>query len=406
MNTETVGSCSNVLTAGADGRLDVPGPLGTVLSRAKGCELWDTAGHRYLDFSMGRGSVLVGHAHPGVVEAVGQQSERGSTLAFVNEQSLALGEALRALSPACEQVRFCLSGAEATRSCERLARAHTGRLTILRFDASHHGAVAVPATHVFTGRSRTPQAPGVAGPDAHGTNDDAVLVAQYNDLAAAQQTIEQRAHALAGVVVQPLQQCIPPKPNFLAGLRAATAAHDIPLVFDETVTGFRLSYGGAQEYYGVVPDLVAYGEALGGGYPIAALGGRREIMSVLGEDWPPSPHAGNAVSAAAALAALTVYREPQSYAHLHDLGAYLRAGMRCALNARSRHANVVGDGPLARMLSSAHTHARLARGLLARGVFLHPADSALYLSLAHSRASCDEFLTHFGAAIDEEVTND
>ena len=403
MNREAVGSCSNVSTLGSGGGLDVPGPLGTVLSRAKGCEFWDTAGRRYLDFSMGRGSVLVGHAHPGVVEAVGQQSNRGSNLAFTNEQSLALGEALRALSPACEQVRFCLSGAEATRSCERLARAHTGGTTILRFDASHHGAVAVPATRLFTGRSKTPQAPGVTEPDTPGTNDDAVLVAQYNDLAAARQTIEQRA--LAGVVVQPLQQCIPPKPNFLAGLRAATAAHDIPLVFDETVTGFRLSYGGAQEYYGVVPDLVAYGEALGGGYPIAALGGRREIMSGLDEDWPTSPHAGNSVSAAAALAALAVYREPQSYAHLHDLGAYLRAGMRCALDARSRHANVVGDGPLARVLSSVHTHARLARALLARGVFLHPADSALYVSLAHSRASCDEFLTHFGAAIDE-VTND
>ena len=197
------------------------------------------------------------------------------------------------------------------------------------------------------------------------------------------------------------------------------------LLFDEVVTGFRLAYGGAQEYYGVVPDLVAYGKALGGGYPIGAFGGRRDIMDVVREDrlgepgyvWVASTLGGNPVSTAAAGAALAVFRQPGTYQRLHGLGAYLRAGLRERLRERQVIAQVIGDGPLAQVVFSAEPvrdyrstkkgdSARgraLMLGLFARGVFLNPMGTKLYLSLAHDETVCDELLARFDDALAEIV---
>ncbi|MDH3595630.1 MAG: aminotransferase class III-fold pyridoxal phosphate-dependent enzyme, partial [Rhodospirillales bacterium] len=233
------------------------------------------------------------------------------------------------------------------------------------------------------------------------------------------------AHAgeLAAVIAEPLQRCTPPAPGFLEGLRKACDAAGVLLIFDEVVTGFRLAYGGAQEYYGVVPDLVAYGKALGGGYPIGAFGGRPEIMEMVAEDriggadyvWMASTLGGNPVSTAAANAALSVFRQPGTYEHLHALGRYLREGLRRALRDRQATAQVIGEGPLAQVVFSDQPvtdYRSTARGdkargralmlaIFKRGVFLNPMGTKLYLSLAHDEAVCEAFLERFDEALAE-----
>ena len=411
--------------AGSNGEFNLPPELSIVIARGEGCRLWDSGDREFLDFSMGWGSVLVGHARPEVVDAVIAQAAQGSNYAYVTEPSLALAEEILRVSPASERLRFCASGTEATMYCQRLARAVTGRPKILKFEGAYHGANEVGVTSLFPADPPDFPAPDpTSGGIAHMVARD-VLVAPYNDLETTRAIIEAHRHEIAGVIVEPLQRCTPPEPGFLEGLREATEANGVLLLFDEVVTGFRLAYGGAQEYYGVVPDLVAYGKALGGGYPIGAFGGRRDIMDVVREDrlgepgyvWVASTLGGNPISTAAAGAALAVFRQPGTYQRLHGLGAYLRAGLRDRLRERQVIAQVIGDGPLAQVVFSAEPvrdyrstkkgdSARgraLMLGLFARGVFLNPMGTKLYLSLAHDEATCDELLARFDDALAEIV---
>ncbi len=411
--------------AGSNGEFNLPPELSIVIARGEGCRLWDSGDREFLDFSMGWGSVLVGHARPEVVDAVTAQAAQGSNYAYVTEPSLALAEEILRVSPASERLRFCASGTEATMYCQRLARAVTGRPKILKFEGAYHGANEVGVTSLFPADPPDFPAPDpTSGGIAHMVARD-VLVAPYNDLETTRAIIEAHRHEIAGVIVEPLQRCTPPEPGFLEGLREATEANGVLLLFDEVVTGFRLAYGGAQEYYGVVPDLVAYGKALGGGYPIGAFGGRRDIMDVVREDrlgepgyvWVASTLGGNPISTAAAGAALAVFRQPGTYQRLHGLGAYLRAGLRDRLRERQVIAQVIGDGPLAQVVFSAEPvrdyrstkkgdsakGRALMLGLFARGVFLNPMGTKLYLSLAHDEATCDELLARFDDALAEIV---
>jgi glutamate-1-semialdehyde 2,1-aminomutase len=414
-----------VFPAGSHGEFNLPPELAIVIARGQGCELWDSEGRAFLDFSMGWGSVLVGHARPEVTAAVTAQAARGANFAYVTEASLALAEEIQRASPACEALRFCASGTEATMYCQRLARAASGRPKILKFEGAYHGANEVGVTSLFPADPPDfPEPDPTGGGIAHMVARD-VLVAPYNDLETTRAIIETHRHEIAGVIVEPLQRCTPPEPGFLEGLRAATEAAGVLLLFDEVVTGFRLAYGGAQEYYGVVPDLVAYGKALGGGYPIGAFGGRRDIMDIVREDrlgepgyvWVASTLGGNPVSTAAAGAALAVFRQPGTYSRLHGLGEYLREGLRGRLRERQVTAQVIGDGPLAQVVFSAEPvrdyrstqkgdsakGRALMLALFARGVFLNPMGTKLYLSLAHDEGICDEFLTRFDDALAEVV---
>ena len=328
-----------VFPAGSNGEFNLPPELCTVISRGEGCEIEDTTGAAFLDFSMGWGSVLVGHARPEVAEAVVRQAALGANFACVNENSLALAEEICDISPACERLRFCASGTEATMYCQRLARAATGRRMILKFEGAYHGANEVGVTSLFPHRLLDFPRPDPSSAGIPPATVDDILVAPYNDSALAASIIAEYARELAAVIVEPLQRCTPPKEGFLESLRAACTEHDVLLIFDEVVTGFRLAYGGAQEYYGVIPDLVAYGKALGGGYPIGAFGGRADVMDQVREDrlggpgyvWVASTLGGNPISTAAARATLGVFREPGCYERLRDLGGYLRNGMRRVL---------------------------------------------------------------------------
>ncbi len=401
-----------VFPAGSNGEFNLPEEMAIVVARGAGCELWDTDGRRFLDFSMGWGSVLVGHAHPEIVAAVTRRAPLGSNFAYVNEESLPLAEEIVRASPACEMVRFCASGTEATMYCQRLARAFTRRPKILKFEGAYHGANELGVTSLFPTAPADYPRPDPTSAGIAPLVADSVLVAPFNDVARTRQIAEAHRRDLAAIVVEPFHRCISPLAGFLQGLRDITREHGAVLIFDEVVTGFRFAYGGAQEYYGVVPDLVAYGKALGGGYPIGAFGGPCEIMELVREDrlgqegyvWVASTLGGNPISSAAARAALGVLSRDGVYARLHALGRYLRAALSRVLLDRAVEGQVIGDGPLAQIVLATEPivdyrgaqRGDKARGraimlaLFKRGVFLNPMGTKLYLSLAHDEQACDE----------------
>jgi glutamate-1-semialdehyde 2,1-aminomutase len=406
------------------GEYDLPEDMALVLARGEGAHVWDAAGRRFLDLTMGWGSVLLGHAHPAVVEAVRRQAGLGSNFAYVSAPALELAEEVRRAVACAERLRFCASGTEATAYAARLARAFTGRPRLLKFEGAYHGANEIGTVSLFPTRLHDfPRGePTSAGLPSSAVAD--VLVAPYNDLAATEAIVAAHRDELAAIVVEPLHRCTSPRPGFLQGLRGLASAAGCLLVFDETVTGFRLAYGGAQAYYGVRPDLCALGKALGGGYPLGAVAGRADVLDLTREDrlgqegyvWFASSLGGSPVSAAAGLAALGELRRPGAYARLFALGQALRAGLRAVLAEEGVTAHVQGDGPLAAVAFTAgevvdyrsafRADRRRARafllGLFRRGIFLNPMSTKLYLSLAHTEADLQAFLDTARATLRED----
>ncbi|WP_085902337.1 aspartate aminotransferase family protein [Kiloniella majae] len=415
----------SVFTAGiSNGEFGFPPESLIEVAKGKGARLWDSSGKEYLDFSMGWGSCLVGHAREEVVDAVQKQAELGSNFAYLNNHALQLAEEIQRIAPAVDRLRFCASGTEATMYCQRLARAFTGKKMILKFEGAYHGANEAGVTSLFPHKNLafpTPELTSAGVPMA----SENLLIAPYNDLETTEEIITGNADDIAGVLMEPLQRCTPPFPGFLEGIRTLCDKHDIPLIFDEVVTGFRLAYGGAQEKYGVIPDLVAYGKALGGGYPIGAFGGRADIMDhvnehYIGQDnyvWMASTLGGNPISTSAANAALSVYRLPGTYEKLFETGEYLRTNLRRILGDLGEPAQVIGDGPLAQIVftdqevfnyrSTASGDKKKGRammlGLFKRGIFLNPMGTKLYMSIAHDQDICDAFLMRFEDCLKDDV---
>jgi glutamate-1-semialdehyde 2,1-aminomutase len=398
--------------AGSNGEFDLPPDQVRVIARGLGCQLWDTRGRQMLDYSMGWGSALPGHAHEHIVRAISRRAPLGTNFATVTDESLRLAEELRRIQPGTQPrlVRFCASGTEATMYCLRLARAFTGRRMILKFEGAYHGSNDEGVTSLFpSGKTPFPS----PEPSSAGVNFQDTIVAPFNDAAACEAIIREHADRLAGVIVEPLHRCLAPAPGFLESLRAACDRHRVPLIFDEVVTGFRLAYGGAQERYGVAADLVAYGKALGGGLPIGAFVGRSEIMQLVEEHragtseyvWTASTLGGNPLSCAGANAALDIYSQPGCHDRLAMLGEQLRTSLRRALRDSGHVGQVIGYGPLGQIVFSEHPvidyrstlagDRRKSRammlGLFARDVFVNPMGTKLYLSLAHDDAAIEEF---------------
>jgi glutamate-1-semialdehyde 2,1-aminomutase len=413
-----------VFPAGSLGEYNLPPELAVVLSRGEGVTVWDAQGRAFTDFTMGWGSVLLGHAHPAVVEAVRRRAGLGSNFAYVTEPALELAEEMVRAVACAERVRFCASGTEATSYAVRLARAYTGRPKLLKFEGAYHGGNDIGTVSLFPSRLLAfPMGEPTSAGLTPGTVAD-ILVAPYNDLATAGMILERYRHELAAVVVEPLHRCTLPRPGFLQELRRLTAEMGVLLIFDETVTGFRLAYGGAQEYYGVSPDLAGLGKALGGGYPLGAVVGRADLLDLTREDrlgqeryvWFASTLGGNPVSAAAGLATLGELRKPGTYRHLFALGEALRAGLRGVLRDEGITAYVQGDGPLAAVVftdrdvvdyrSAFLADQKRARafllGLFRRGIFLNPMSTKLYLSLAHTQADIGHFLEVARATLRED----
>jgi glutamate-1-semialdehyde 2,1-aminomutase len=386
-----------------------------VVKEARGAYLWDTSGRRYVDYLLGSGPMLLGHAHPAVVEAVQRQLGRGSTFMLLNEPVIELAEELVRAVPCAEQVRFTTSGSEATFFALRAARAFRRRSRVLKFEGGFHG------THDYALMSVSPRSPKAfpaATPDSAGIPPvlaDEVLIAPWNDLATAEAIIDAHHDELAAVIMEPYQRVIVPAPGFLAGVRAATRRHGVPLVFDEVVTGFRLAYGGAQEYYGVVPDLAAFGKVIAGGFPLAAVAGSAEIMrhfdpALEGTSeyvWQAGTLNGNPIAATAGLATLAELRRPGTYARLFALGTRLRDGLAAAARRHGLAAQVSGEAPVFDIVFTdrpvvdyrATLTADRARirafneGCVRRGVV--KAVNKIYVSLAHTDADIDATLTVF-----------
>ena len=412
-----------VFPAGSNGEFGLPEELCTVIAEGAGCVVRDAAGGEYLDFTMGWGSVLLGHGHPGVTAAAIRQIPLGTNFAHVNARSLELGERIVALSPACERVRMCASGTEATMHCIRLARAARRRPGLLKFEGAYHGSHDVGTTSLFGSKLHPWPQPEPLGSSMTPREAADMLVSPFNDPDMACRLIAQHADDLAAVIMEPLHRCLPPEPGFLQAVRRACTEHGVLLIFDEVVTGFRLALGGAQERYGVVPDLVAYGKAIGGGFPLGIYGGRADVLDLVREErmgrddyvWTASTVGGNPVSCAAGLAVLDALSAPGVYATLDGLGRYLRAGMQRAIDRSGIEATVIGDGPLAQVVfrsgpvrssreiwqGTPGYGRRLMLGLFRRGVFLNPMGTKLYLSLAHDERICDAFLDRFADSLAE-----
>jgi glutamate-1-semialdehyde 2,1-aminomutase len=395
------------------GQNPLPPELSFVVERAAGARIVDVRGRTYLDYVMGSGPLLLGHAHPALVRAVQEQVARGSTYFWLSEPSIRLAEAVVGAVPCAEQVRFVSTGTEGTMFACRMARAFTRREKILKFEGGWHGF----HDYAMVGNWRLPsEAPYPSPPpDLGGIPAGAlasVLVAPFNDLATTREIVTRHADDLAAIIVEPLQRAVRPRPGFLAGLRDLAHRAGALLVFDEVVTGFRLAYGGAQEHYGVLPDLAVYGKALTCGFSLAAIAGRADVMATADPARKGSLDyaglsgtlSGNALACAAGVATLGELRRPGVYPRLHALGERLRLGMEKRAAVVGIPLRALGDGPLAQVFfvgpeadltserglraADARQATRFGLECLRRGLFVIPG-SKLYLSLAHTDADVD-----------------
>ena len=320
------------LPGGNGGNLALPQELDFLVSHGKGSHVFDVSGNEYVDWLMGSGPMILGHAHPAVTEAVIKAVEGGSTFFATNDKAVELAEEMVNAIPCAEQVRFTTSGTDACFNAMRACRAFTGKEKVLKFEGGFHG------TSDYALMSLTPP-PSVEYPQAQASSggipkaiEDLMLIAPYNDLATTETIIKAHLEDIAAVIVEPVQRVIAPQPGFLQGLRDLTKRHNIPLIFDEVVTSFRLAYGGAQEFYGVTPDICTVGKIMGGGYPLAAVTGRADILSVYDRSASDNDTYvnqigtlnGNPVACAAGLATLEVMREPATYTKIHGAGAAIR----------------------------------------------------------------------------------
>ncbi len=403
-----------VLPAGSFGNL-----AGDIIIReGRGGHVTDVTGRDYLDFLLGSGPMFVGHSHPEVLEAVRAQIERGFTFFANNEYGIRLAAELVDAVACADQVRFVSSGTEADALAMRMARAFRGRDKIMKFEGGFHGISDAAMM------SWAPKRPGnfpQAVPDSPGIPRSVagdLVIAPYNDAEMAASLIHEHRNDLAAVIVEPFQRLLPPKPGFLAALRKATQEAGVLLIFDEIVTGFRFAYGGAQEYYGVVPDLCTLGKIIGGGFPLAAVAGRADIMAQfdkgkVGDDrFLPQigTLSGNPVASVAGLATLSILKRPGTYESVFATGRTLKEGLAKALRDAGLPGQVIGEPVLfdaffasgdltdyrATMRADGAMMGRFNRSLREQGVL--KGDSKIYVSLAHDAADVRQALEAFAVA--------
>jgi glutamate-1-semialdehyde 2,1-aminomutase len=300
------------------------------MRRGEGSRIFDVDGNSYLDYVMSYGPLILGHGHPDVVEALEKAVRNGTTFGASTELEVELAELLCETVPSIEMVRMTSSGTEATMSAIRAARGYTGREGILKFDGNYHGHSDALLVAAGSGIATLglPDSPGVTKGASENT-----AVLPYNDLGMVRAFFEEKGEQTAAVIMEPVagnMGCVPPTGGYLKGLREITQAYGTVLVFDEVMTGFRLARGGAQERYGVVPDMTCLGKIIGGGLPVGAFGGRKEIMEQIapaGPIYQAGTLSGNPLAMTAGLATLHVTAEPGFYERLEDLGDRWQRGM-------------------------------------------------------------------------------
>jgi glutamate-1-semialdehyde 2,1-aminomutase len=395
-----------VFPAGGFGNFDPS----IIIARGKGSRVWDEDGNEYIDYLNSSGPLVLGHCNDEVMDAVKEQLGKGTNFFANNTAGIELAEELCQAVACAEQVRFVSTGGEADMFVMRAARAFTGRSKIMKFEGGYHGMSAeaqmsLAPTKLTNFPNAVPDSAGIP----EGVRNE-MLIAPFNDIEFAKSLIAEHGHEIAGIIVEPLQRLIPPAPGFLQALRDACDLHGIVLIFDEIVTGFRFSYGGAQELYGVVPDICSLGKIIGGGFPLAAMAGKAEIMAhfdkaKVGPDrflMHSGTLSGNPVAAVAGLKTLEILRREGSYARLRHVGKSIMALLTESLTADGVAHQIVGDPTLFDVVfadkpiknyrdvlaADAVKYATFNDGLRAQGIF-KPVGK-LYPSLAHTDDDLDQ----------------
>jgi glutamate-1-semialdehyde 2,1-aminomutase len=370
--------------------------------RGQGSKIFDADGNEFIDYVCSWGPLILGHSHPEVINALKQAVERGTTFGASTELEITLAKMISTAMPSIEMIRFVSSGTEATMSALRLARAFTGRDKIIKFAGGYHGHADGLLVKGGSGLATLslPDSPGVPASYAQNT-----LVASYNNAEAVAQLLQHYPKEIAAVIVEPVAAnmgVVPPKPGFLDGLRRLTSDYGALLIFDEVITGFRVAYGGAQSIYGITPDLTCLGKVIGGGLPVGAYGGKREIMEMIapvGPVYQAGTLSGNPLAMTAGIETLEFLSQPGVYERLEKASSQLVEGIAetaSSLNLKlniSRFASLLTifftDNPALDFESVSEADATLFskffQQLLAQGIYWPPSQfEAAILSVAHS----------------------
>ena len=377
------------------------------LARGQGSRVWDVDGNEYIDYLGSWGPLVLGHAHPAVVDAVKDATEKGTSFGAPVENEVTLATLICQALPSVEMVRLVNSGTEACMSAIRLARAFTGRNKVIKFAGCYHGHADGLLVKAGSG-AMTHGIPTSAGvPESYASE---TLVAEYNQLSTVEAALAAYPTDIAAIIVEPVagnMGVVPPAAGFLEGLRRLTADNGAMLIFDEVITGFRISYGGAQGLFGVRPDITCLGKIIGGGLPVGAYGGRREIMervAPLGDMYQAGTLSGNPLAVAAGVAALNELQKPDAYSRLDAMAQRLTEGLRQVFNRAevpstinrvgSMFTGFFNPGPVETLAqveqSDVSAYGRYFHAMLERGVYLAPSQfEAGFISLAHTEDDID-----------------
>ena len=433
MNSEKLLSKSEALFANAEqvfpGGVNSPvrafksvGGTPPFIERAEGACLHDVDGNRYVDYVLSYGPLILGHAHPAVVQAIADAARAGTSYGMPHEKSLALAKLIQQAMPSLEMLRFVNSGTEATMSALRLARAFTGRNKILKFQGCYHGHADFLLVQAGSGVATLglPDSPGVT----HANTAD-TLVAPFNDLQAVQQIVKQHGADLAGIIVEPVagnMGVVLPADGFLEGLKEICESVGAVLIFDEVMTGFRVHPGGAQALYGVTPDITVLGKVIGGGLPVGAYGGKAEIMkhvAPVGSMYQAGTLSGNPLAMAAGVATLELL-DQEAWDNLEQIGKDLDTGIMQAAQKHGVEVCLTRAGTMSTMffcptaptnwseVSQTNTEQfkTFFHTMLQSGVFLAPSPfEASFISVAHNKESVVNTLAAFDQAFGNLVKN-